>query len=174
MKIKRSCVRQFPFRVQYHCIGGTGRDDISMQFASRDFRPCWIYTWVAVKLPLASPQSFSYRNSTKLNLVIYNLDGFHVCSLTLYRFGRWCITCPQGVCPKILVSFARRFCIICPKILYHLPEDFVSFARRAKKCVVCPKHTVSFARRNHLPARIARHTLKSSSLKIRFYCKGQK
>ena len=31
-------------------LGGTGRDDISMQFASRDFRPCWIYTWVAVKL----------------------------------------------------------------------------------------------------------------------------
>ena len=93
-----------------------------------------------------------------------------------YTVIRWCITCPQGVCPKILVSFARRFCIICPKILYHLPEDFVSFARRAKKCVVCPKHTVSFARRNlyHLPARIARHTLKSSSLKIRFYCKGQK
>ena len=35
-------------------LGVTGRDDISMQFASRDFRPCWIYTWVAVKLPLAS------------------------------------------------------------------------------------------------------------------------
>ena len=29
-------------------MGGTGRDDISMQFAFRDFRPCWIYTWVAV------------------------------------------------------------------------------------------------------------------------------
>jgi len=39
-------------------LGGTGRDDISMQFASRDFRPCWIYTWVAVKLPLASPRRF--------------------------------------------------------------------------------------------------------------------
>ena len=32
-------------------LGGTGRDDISMQLASRDFRPCWIYAWVAVKLP---------------------------------------------------------------------------------------------------------------------------
>ena len=32
-------------------LGGTGRDDISMQFASRDFRP----SWEAVKLPLASP-----------------------------------------------------------------------------------------------------------------------
>ena len=27
-------------------LGGTGRDDISMQFASRDFRP----SWEAVKL----------------------------------------------------------------------------------------------------------------------------
>jgi hypothetical protein len=27
--------------------------------------------------------------------------------------------------------------IICPKILYHLPENFVSFAR--KFCIVCPK-----------------------------------
>ena len=34
----------------FSIIGGTGRDDISMQLASRDFRPCWIYTWVAVKL----------------------------------------------------------------------------------------------------------------------------
>ena len=39
-------------------LGGTGRDD--MQFASGDFRACWIYTWVAVKLPLASPQRFFY------------------------------------------------------------------------------------------------------------------
>ena len=30
-------------------LGGTGRDDISMQFAPRDFRLLWIYTWV--KLP---------------------------------------------------------------------------------------------------------------------------
>ena len=36
----------------FSIIGGTGRNDISMQFASRDFRPCWICTWVAVKLPL--------------------------------------------------------------------------------------------------------------------------
>ena len=28
-------------------LGVTGRDDISMQFAFRDFRPCWIYAWVA-------------------------------------------------------------------------------------------------------------------------------
>ena len=28
-------------------LGGTRRDDISMQFTSRDIRPCWIYTWVA-------------------------------------------------------------------------------------------------------------------------------
>ena len=35
-------------------LRGTDRDDISTQFASRDFRPCWIYTWVAV-LPLARP-----------------------------------------------------------------------------------------------------------------------
>ena len=35
-------------------FGGTGRDDISMQFASRDFRP----SWEAVKLPLASPRRF--------------------------------------------------------------------------------------------------------------------
>ena len=41
-------------------LGGTGRDDISMQFASRDFRPCWIYTWVSVKLPLASPPRIFY------------------------------------------------------------------------------------------------------------------
>ena len=27
---------------------GTGQDDISMQFASQYFRPCWIYPWVAV------------------------------------------------------------------------------------------------------------------------------
>ena len=34
-------------------LRGTGRDDISMQFVSRDFRPCWIYLWVAFKLPHA-------------------------------------------------------------------------------------------------------------------------
>ena len=34
-------------------LGGyCSRDEISMQFASRDFRP----SWVAVKLPLASPR----------------------------------------------------------------------------------------------------------------------
>ena len=33
-------------------LGGTGRDDISMQFASRDCRPRWIYTWVAGLVPL--------------------------------------------------------------------------------------------------------------------------
>ena len=38
----------------FRSLGGTGRDDISMQFAFRDFQPCWMYTWVAVKLPLAS------------------------------------------------------------------------------------------------------------------------
>ena len=36
--------------------GGTGRrDDISMQFASQDFRPCWIFTWC-----LAAPGDFLY------------------------------------------------------------------------------------------------------------------
>ena len=29
-------------------LGGTDRDDISVQFASRNFRPCRNYTWVAV------------------------------------------------------------------------------------------------------------------------------
>ena len=41
-------------------LGGTGRDDISIRFASRDFRPCWIYTWMAFKLPLVSPRRFFY------------------------------------------------------------------------------------------------------------------
>ena len=41
-------------------LGGTGRDDISMQFASWDFRSCWIYTWVAVKLLPAICNSPSY------------------------------------------------------------------------------------------------------------------
>ena len=56
--------------------------------------------------------------------------------------------------------------IICPKILYRLPEGqkSVSFARS----ILC--HLPE----GHLPARIARHTLKSSSLKIGFYYKGQK
>ena len=43
-------------------LGGTGRDDISMQFASRDFRPCWIYTWVAIKLPPAIFNNLSITN----------------------------------------------------------------------------------------------------------------
>ena len=41
-----------PKRMGLVLLGGTGRDDISMQFTSRD----WIYTWVAVKLLLASPK----------------------------------------------------------------------------------------------------------------------
>ena len=42
-------VNNFYFKEVESCLGlvslgGTGRDDISMQLASPDFRPCWIYT----------------------------------------------------------------------------------------------------------------------------------
>ena len=40
----------FTFILDLVSLRGTGRDDISMQLASQDFRPCWIYPWVAVKL----------------------------------------------------------------------------------------------------------------------------
>ena len=47
-------------------LGGTGRDDISMQFAYRDFRP----SWVAVKLPFQKTLAlffFHKKNKTPLN-----------------------------------------------------------------------------------------------------------
>ena len=57
----RGCLRKF--NTGLVSLGCTGRDDISKQFASRDFRPRWIYTWVAVKLPLASPHSILCNDS---------------------------------------------------------------------------------------------------------------
>ena len=57
-KLRNLLYPQLPWKVAVNRglvpFGGTGRDDISMQFASQDFQPCRIYTWVAVKLPLAS------------------------------------------------------------------------------------------------------------------------
>ena len=48
-------------------FGGTDRDDISMQFASRDFRP----SWEAVKLPLVTNPFILYLLLTFLLFLIY-------------------------------------------------------------------------------------------------------
>ena len=63
-------------------LGGTGRDDISMQFASRDFRPCWIYTWVAVKLPLASPYTGLTPMKYKGIWTIFYRKKSHICHIS--------------------------------------------------------------------------------------------
>ena len=52
-----------PVLFGFGIIGGTGRDDISMLFASRDFGPCWIYTWVAVKLLLENGRKMALFQS---------------------------------------------------------------------------------------------------------------
>ena len=54
-----------------------------------------------------------------------------------------CIICPKGLylLPEEIVSFARWNCIVCPKgeKVCRLPEAY---------CVICPKESVSFAWQN--------------------------
>ena len=65
--------------------------------------------------------------------------------VTLYFFGlqgqyNWKMrVCLQRICPKRFVSFARSYYIFGPKGLYHLPEVIVSLARRG--CLICPMPT---------------------------------
>ena len=66
--------------------GHTGRDDISMQLASRDFLPCWTYTWVAFKKYLIFRTFFlmNYSRSFRINQSSFRYtpdDGLNIWKL---------------------------------------------------------------------------------------------
>ena len=52
---------------------------------------------------------------------------------------RYCVIFPQGLyhIPEEIVSYARIDCIISLKRLYHMPEEIVSYDR--KDVIICPK-----------------------------------
>ena len=131
-----------------------------MQFASRGFRPCWIYTWVAVTKKITfligcGPKFFPpltifitvyrYEPYTAGNPTVevpdLVLDGVSlavegVAGVLAHHVAHTrrslatSLNKSMRVCLERFVSYAQRNCIYCPKGLSHLP---------GANCVICPK-----------------------------------
>ena len=83
-------------------LGGTGRDDISMHFASRNFRPCWIiHGWLS---------SCPWRAPGLVTLYYTNPSNFFLCQFLF------------------LFSFSLSFCLCLLSILFFASCVFYSIA----------------------------------------------
>ena len=72
------------------------------------------------------------------NLLIKRMDLIDMVQLCIHYLWSY-FTCPERICPKWFLSFARKDCIFCPKEWKN-----VSFARR--DCIICPNELTMMER----------------------------